>query len=353
MSGGPAPDPARRPGGEGGVVIVLSSYNGAAFVAEQLESICRQTYPRWTLLVRDDGSTDDTVRMVESLAASEPRIALIRDGLGNLGPAQSFGALLQVALTRGAEYVACADQDDVWEADKLDVQLEAMRSREATVGRTRPVLVHTDLAVVDESLRLLHPSFLAYQGLDGPREAALERLLTQNFVTGCTTLVNRSLLKAALPLPDVVMHDWWLALCAASMGELVYCPRATVRYRQHERNAAGSRWWVQVGLDAALHPLAWWRRSSAAFAATVTQAGALAARMEREAGPAPPDRGKARGIVRAYAEAFTGRRRALERLRIVRGQGVRPRTSLPFPFFFYARVALWPGRVGVRREADR
>jgi len=329
------------------VVILLSSYNGARFIAEQVESIRRQTLACWTLLVRDDGSSDETVRILESLAAAEPRIALLRDGKGNLGPAQSFGTLMQAALDAGAAYVALADQDDIWGADKLEHELETLRSREAEVGSAVPLLVHSDLTVVDEQLRPLHESFLASQRLVPDGGAPLPRLLTQNFVTGCTTVINRALLRVVLPLPEVVMHDWWLALCAAALGEIRCYPGATVLYRQHGGNAAGSRWWLRACLDAALHPLRWWSGSRAAFSATVAQACALARRMERESSGESRTAG-ALATVREYCRAFSTGTGTLERLRTVRRHRVGPRSALGYPLFFYVRVALWPPR-GLKR----
>jgi glycosyltransferase involved in cell wall biosynthesis len=326
-----------------GLVILLSSYNGARFITDQIESIRRQTLGSWTLLVRDDGSSDETVDMVEALAAADPRIVLLRDGRGNLGPPQSFGVLMEAALEAGAGYVAFADQDDIWHADKLEHQLEALRTREAAVGSTVPLLVHSDLSVVDEDLRLIHPSFLAFQGLGHDPEAPLQMLLAQNFVTGCTAVINRALLRAALPLPDVPMHDWWLALCAAALGEIRCCPRATVLYRQHDRNAAGGRGRMRSSLDAALHPVRWWGESQGAFSATVAQACALGRRVERESRPKSPDAGSLTSL-REYCRAFSTGTGVIERLRIVWRQGVRPRSSLGYPLFFYARVALWPGR---------
>ncbi len=328
---------ARR--AEPGVVILLSSYNGARFIVEQVESIRRQTFADWTLLVRDDGSTDSTVQILEALAAAEPRMSLHRDGRGNLGPAQSFGVLMAQALAAGSAYVAFADQDDVWQPDKLEHELALLRAREAELGAAIPLLVHSDLSVVDEELRLLHQSFLAAQGL-AHHGAPLRTLLTQNIVTGCTTVINRPLLRAALPLPNVVMHDWWLALCAAALGEVVRYPRATVLYRQHSWNAAGSRWWVRAGLDAVLHPMRWWRDSLASFSASVAQACALAARIERESPPGSQPAG-APTLAREYCRAFSPGTGAPERLRTVRRYGIRPRSSLGYPFFFYARVALW------------
>src|SRR3954469_3509114 len=96
------------------LLILLSSFNGHKFILDQITSIRRQTYSDWTLLVRDDGSSDNTVALVESLARQDQRIRLLRDTKGNLGPAASFGVLLAQARDSDARYVALADQDDVW-----------------------------------------------------------------------------------------------------------------------------------------------------------------------------------------------------------------------------------------------
>ena len=335
------------------MLVLMSTYNGVDFLGEQVESIRRQTFTGWTLLVRDDGSTDETVALLDRLAAADARIIRLVDDAGNLGPAQSFGVLMQAALTRDATYIAFADQDDVWDADKLSVQLEAMAERERTAGVDAPILVHTDLRVVDECLRLIHPSFLTFQGL-GTDGHPLRQLLTQNFVTGCSTLVNRPLLALALPLPAVVMHDWWLALCAASEGEIVRVPKTTVLYRQHARNAAGSRGRVRAALGALRRPARWWRQTSRAFRETVTQARALNSRLRTANGGAQPtqdaEHAETRAVVRAYCQAFSPHIGRIERLRLIRRHGVRPRSAVRYPVLFYARVALWSPDAGDGRE---
>ena len=101
------------------VVVVLSSYTCARYISEQIRSICGQTFADWTLLVRDDGSTDDTLRVVEELSRGDPRVIVLKDEHGRLGPAASFGCLLEQAVAAGARYVALADQDDVWLARKV------------------------------------------------------------------------------------------------------------------------------------------------------------------------------------------------------------------------------------------
>ncbi len=222
------------------VHILCATYNGGRFVREQIESIQSQCHPRWRLLIRDDGSQDETVQIVSELARRDRRICLLHDGEGNLGPAQNFGALMQHALFSNAECLMFADQDDVWRSDKIARTLAAFDTAESRYGAAAPILVHTDLEVVDATLRTLHTSFMKLQRLHHVDAQPLPTLLVQNFVTGCTMMFNRPLLELALPMPpEAAMHDWWLALCAAGAGRVEFVPMATVRYRQHSRNQVG------------------------------------------------------------------------------------------------------------------
>ena len=117
-----------------------------------------------------------------------------------------------------------------------------MAEVEARRGPSVPVLVHTDLRLVDKTLAVLKPSFAAYQRIRPGVAEPLANLLLQNFVTGCTVAANRSLVRMACPLPrEAIMHDWWLALCAAAAGEIAYLRTPTVSYRQHSANVVGAR----------------------------------------------------------------------------------------------------------------
>jgi glycosyltransferase involved in cell wall biosynthesis len=333
----------------GSLVIVLSSYNGSRFIAEQIESIRRQTLSDWTLIVRDDGSSDDTPAVVQSIAALDPRIKLLNDSQGNLGPAASFGLLLERARDSGARYVALADQDDVWSAEKLSREVELLRSRERVLGNTVPLLVHSDLVVVGENLAVIHPSFLTFQGLRHQPEWPLGTLLVQNFVTGCTAVINRALLEAAIPVPAVIMHDWWLALCAAALGEVAYLPDATVRYRQHESNVQGSRGWKSAVSHSLRRPLAWWSGSALMLQRAVRQADELRLRVQREEARTPRA-ARSLQLLREFCSAFTGGG-ALTRLRTVYRHRIRPRTLLPYPVPFYLRVVAW--RLPARSAAEK
>lgn len=233
------------------IVILLGTYNGARFVEEQIKSIQRQTVNNWNLLVRDDASDDGTVELIASLAKDDERIHWVKNGQGRLGIVGNFGELMRIAHSEGADYIFLSDQDDVWTSTKIAEQFTYLRKMEECYGENTPILVYSDLEIVDEQLRRIHPSFMSYQGLTHESRDPLRVLLTQNFVTGCATAINRPLLNLAVPLPpNVIMHDWWLALCGAACGQLAYLPQALLRYRQHGANQLGAE-----GLLTMLNPL--------------------------------------------------------------------------------------------------
>ena len=220
--------------------ILLPVYDGMPYLEEQIRSLQAQTYEDWRLFVRDDGSTDGSTEAVRSAARGDRRILLLEGGGARLGARESFGWLMANA-GGGSGYTMFCDQDDIWLPHKVEITLDAMRGAEAACGVDRPVLVHTDLAVVDALLGTLDPSFWHYQGID-PGLNRLNRLLIQNTVTGCTAMINRPLREMGAPVPpEAVMHDWWLALAAAAFGSIVPVREATVLYRQHGRNDTGAR----------------------------------------------------------------------------------------------------------------
>src|SRR5688572_7509248 len=148
-----------------------------AHVAALVESIRCQTLGDWRLLVRDDGSSDATVDVVDKLARQDPRIHLLPEDGRSLGAPGSFGLLMAAARARGAGYVFFADQDDIWLPGKLDRLLSVMGDAEATVGSETPLLVYSDLVVVAGDLRVIHPSFRRQQWLTPPPQAEALRVL--------------------------------------------------------------------------------------------------------------------------------------------------------------------------------
>lgn len=224
------------------VDIALATYNGGAYLSEFFDSLLKQKYPFWRVIVRDDGSTDNTTEIIRAFERSFPdRIVVINDELGNLGTTGNFNQILQYSNT---EYVMLADQDDVWLPTKVEHTLSVMQSLSKKFGSDMPLLVHTDLRVINAQGDVLAPSFWEYQNLEPNFSKLLNRLLVQNVVTGCTVMINRALLERALPIPaEAIMHDWWLGLVAAAFGKVGYIEEATILYRQHGANDIGAKHW--------------------------------------------------------------------------------------------------------------
>lgn len=221
------------------VDILLATYCGGTYLTEQLASLERQTHPRWRLLIRDDGSTDDSLALLENFQQRHPNHVHLLIGGTRGGASANFSALLEAST---APYVMCCDQDDVWDNDKVALSLLEMQALERQHGTEAPLLVHTDLRVADASLRIVDTSFWHYSKLYPQQTTSLNRLLVQNVVTGCASLCNRSLLDVALPIPtSAIMHDWWLALVAGTFGYISALPRATITYRQHSSNVVGAQ----------------------------------------------------------------------------------------------------------------
>lgn len=303
------------------VVVLLATYQGATYLPDFLASLERQTAP-WRLLARDDGSTDATPRQLQAFAQRHPdRVRLLPGSPeGRPGGARAnFAALLEAARAEGASVVALADQDDVWVPTRLATGWAALRQAEAALPPGTPVLVHTDLAVVDAALRPQHPSFWRARRLDPWRRSDLRSLLLENVVTGCASTFNGALLDRALPIPsEAIMHDWWLALVAAAFGRIVPVAQPTVLYRQHGGNTIGAdAWSLAFVLRQAVRPAAIRARIDAGW----RQATAFAARYRSHLAPA--DAAFLQELLALRRRPWFARRRAALRLGLRKGAWAR------------------------------
>ncbi len=231
------------------VQVLLPVYNGARFLAEQIESILGQTGVHVMLLCRDDDSSDTSAAILRDFETRYPRqVRILRDDLGNLGASGNFSRLMQAAMERpttmtaGAcpPYIALSDQDDLWHPDKLATCVTHIQTLE-TAQPGLPALVHSDLRVISETGDEIAPSMSRYQGLQ-PQHSSLAAQVLSNTLTGCTSLMNRHLLETGLPVPqEAIMHDWWLSLVASAIGQRIYLDQALIDYRQHASNAIGAK----------------------------------------------------------------------------------------------------------------
>lgn len=224
------------------ISIIMATYSGGQYLSDQIKSILGQSYKEWQLTIRDDNSRDNTQDVIKEYTQRYPeKIKLVSDRDSNIGTSQNFLRLLNHADT---DYVMFCDQDDIWLPDKIEITFNKMREIEEEFGVDIPVLIHTDLKVVDKNLDIVSNSFWKYQHLAPQKGKTLNRLLVQNAITGCTVMINKTLKGKIKLLPEqTIMYDWWISLAAAAFGKIDYVPRATILYRQHDSNNIGAKEW--------------------------------------------------------------------------------------------------------------
>ncbi len=228
-----------------GICVLLATYNGEKFIDEQLASLFSQTVLPNKIFISDDNSTDSTSSLVESWQKQYPNIIELHGNIsGWHGHVGNFAYLCELAKKSQCEYFLFCDQDDVWYPNKIEELLRKCHSIEQIskiADKTRAVLVHSDLEIVDEQLNTRALSFFKDQKLPDSNLHSMPKLLIQNVVTGCTTLFNRALLEAATPLPkEVIVHDWWFAIVADLEGVTAFVDSPLVKYRQHDNNSIGA-----------------------------------------------------------------------------------------------------------------
>lgn len=209
------------------IAVMLSTYDGAPWLAAQLDSLAAQEGVEVEVFARDDGSHDATREILARYADRWPRLAGASAG-PNLGPAMSFLSLLAAAPDGFDGYAFC-DQDDVWPPQKL------VRACHALAGAERPALYCSQVMCVDADLAPLGAAPVK----DDPR---FEHLLFENIAFGVTVVMNAQaarLVRSRLPERGVIMHDWWCALVVSAFGEVIYDPEPGVLYRQHGGNEVG------------------------------------------------------------------------------------------------------------------
>lgn len=220
------------------IAILLGSYNGESYIAEQIQSLLAQTYTRWELYVQDDHSKDRTREIVAEFSARDARIHLLPIPAKHLGAKNNFFSLMQQIE---APYYMFCDQDDVWLPTKIADTLTHLQGIEAQYPG-RAITVHTDLTSVDAKLQTLHPSTWRYM------KNYPELLTTPNTVAGmfagvgCTMLFNRAARDLALPpRPEALMHDNWVVFTTVLRGGIVSpLNKSTILYRQHGGNTIGA-----------------------------------------------------------------------------------------------------------------
>jgi glycosyltransferase involved in cell wall biosynthesis len=213
------------------VQVLLSTYNGEKYLADQIESVLRQSYHNITLLVRDDGSTDGTGEILEYYSKRYPSKVNILSGK-NIGIVNSFWELLNRA-DENCDYYCFCDQDDIWLPHKVERALACLRPYNSI-----PAMVCTSTQVTDESLRPINVWPKAPS-----RAPSFYNALVQNIAVGATITMNHRARHIMTSKPvrtqNIQMHDWWAYLCVSAFGKVLFDPEPSILYRQHGNNAVG------------------------------------------------------------------------------------------------------------------
>ncbi len=216
------------------ISIALCTYNGEKFLKGQLDSYLQQLLPPCEVVACDDASSDSTRVILEEFSHRAPFPVRIFHNEKNLGLIKNFSKAASLCT---GDYIAFSDQDDIWLPDKLDACYRMMKKAEQEHGDDTPLLVHSDLRLIDSHNNIIAPSYLKVIGVKHVQKEPLKSILVRNFVLGCTSLCNKILIRESLPFPEIIMnHDGWVAMIAASRGKILFIPEAKVLYRHHDSN---------------------------------------------------------------------------------------------------------------------
>lgn len=223
------------------VEVALATYNGFLYLGELLKSLAKQTKFIDRIIVRDDNSSDNTMQILLSYKNKGLPITILPSNNKQLGILANFSLILKHT---SANYVFLCDQDDIWFPEKVEILIKKMTYLEQIYGKNIPLLVFSDMKIVNQELAILSHSGMKYQGFHPDKFNTFKKALLQNIVPGCSMVVNQSLLKLALPIPqEAIMHDWWLVLVASAFGKISYINKPLFYYRQHPNNSIGASVW--------------------------------------------------------------------------------------------------------------
>jgi glycosyltransferase involved in cell wall biosynthesis len=220
----------------------MTTYNGQRFLKQQLDSILAQSRPVDELVVCDDGSTDDTVDILNEFASGAPFPVKTFVNEQNLGSTKNFEKAISLC---GGDTVILCDQDDVWLPDKVKI-LENIFLTNPNCG-----MAFTDAVIVDEMNRPLGKLWENY-GFDKKRQESVKEgkgfksFVRGNVVTGATAAVTKSFFEETAPFPEKVIHDYWMAAVAVLKGKLFFNDAITINYRKHASQQIGTTPFVKT-----------------------------------------------------------------------------------------------------------
>lgn len=212
------------------VDILLATYNGENFLRKQLDSILQQSFEDFQIIIRDDLSKDNSLKIIDEYKKKYVDKIKVLDSNENLGATQNFNALLEAST---APFVFFSDQDDVWQKDKLEKSFKLLKTNENI-----PCMVFSDLGLIDENDQSISASLYKRENIN-PYRTKTNQLLMQNVPYGCTIGINSKLKEKITPIPkEALLHDHWIALSASLLGSIFFIEKPTIQHRIHSKNTS-------------------------------------------------------------------------------------------------------------------
>ena len=202
------------------ISIAMCTYNGERFVKEQIDSIIAQSYTKFELIVVDDGSKDNTINIIKDYQSKDDRIKLFQNE-NNLGFVKNFEKAISLC---SGDYIALADQDDVWKKNKLEVFLKNINEN---------MLIYSDAILIDQysketGKQLIRPDGNLIKG------RCNKAFIFYNCVSGNTLMFKKELVKDIIPIPkEITFHDIWIAFLASTKGTITFTDEAMTYYRRY------------------------------------------------------------------------------------------------------------------------
>jgi rhamnosyltransferase len=208
----------------------MATYNGRKYLDSQLKSILNQSFSEFDLYISDDGSTDGTNQILKGYEKLDERVHVLKINNKSCGPLQNFKGLINYVSSKNYKYIMFSDQDDIWYKDKIKSTLVFMKCNE-----NGPTLIYTNYKENDFRGKI-NPKYN-----DGFPLNKYPILLYQNWIMGCTMMINSSLLSLSKDIPDEAdNHDNWIVLVALTYGRIVYFSKTTMFHRVHTSNVTNN-----------------------------------------------------------------------------------------------------------------
>jgi len=210
------------------VSIAMCTYNGERFLKEQIDSILNQSYKNFELIITDDCSSDKTIEIIKEYLKHDDRIKLFQNEK-NLGFIKNFEKAISLC---SGEYIALADQDDIWKGNKLEVFLKELKDN---------VLIYSDAILIDKNSKELGRELIRSTDKELVRGRCNKAFIHSNCVSGNTLMFKKELVQYILPIPEnMSFHDIWIAFVASSYGTITYTDESMTYYRRYAEQVTKS-----------------------------------------------------------------------------------------------------------------